>query len=81
MAFVIEKELHRVPKSPNSSAFYKYQLAKVNGKPVVDVREHFTRKDGTEQYTAKGFSIPLESFADVMVGFRDVHEKLREQLT
>lgn len=81
MAFVIEKELLRVPKAGSNTEFYKFQLAKANGKLVVDVREHFVRKDGSEQYTTKGYSVPLGGFADLMVGYRDVYEMLREQLT
>lgn len=78
MAFKIVKELARVPKK--GSSFYVFNEVSVNGKPAIDFRVHFERIDGSTQHTTKGDTIPLDRFADVMAGFRDVHELIRDRL-
>ena len=75
-----EQELAKVEKKGTKSSFYSFKLVSKNGREMVDVREHFEKIDGTIQHTAKGMSIPLNTFTDMMVAFRDVNEELRDKL-
>ena len=68
-----ERELHRVPKAKTS--YYSFKAVEKNGKTFMDVREHFTRADGSVQHTTKGMSIPAERFADMSQGFQVALEK------
>jgi hypothetical protein len=81
MSFVIKRELARVPKSTTKSTFYMFQEVEVYGKKMIDVREHFERKDGSVQYTKVGITIPMEVFADLVDGFRETSGIMRERVS
>lgn len=81
MSFEVKRELVRVPKPTTKSTFYMFQEVEVYGEKKIDVREHFERKDGSIQYTKVGMTIPLSVFEDLMAGFRDVAEIMREELS
>jgi hypothetical protein len=80
LSFKIVKEIARVKKVGTKSTYWKLQEVEVYGKPGIDVREHFVRADGSEQYTTKGITVPMDSFADLMSGFRDVYEEYRDRM-
>lgn len=69
-----ERELIRVPKSGTKSAYYKFTAVEKSGKSYIDVREHFDRIDGSTQHTAKGISIPVKMFAEMVDGFQTALE-------
>lgn len=73
-----ERELLRVEKKGTKSSFYSFKAVEKSGRSYVDVREHFEKIDGTIQHTAKGMSIPMAMITDMMVGFRDAVDILRE---
>jgi len=73
-----EQELLQVPKVNTKSSYYSFKKVEKSGKTFLDVREHFTRIDGSIQHTAKGMSIPMAMVTDVMAAFRDVVDMLRE---
>lgn len=73
------KQYGDIKKTGTQSAFIRFQRSESNGKKYIDVREHFSRKDGSEQYTVKGFSVAVEDFGDFMSLARDVWEDIREE--
>ncbi len=73
-----EKVLKDVQKPKTKSSFYRLKTWKSpQGREFIDVREHYTKADGSVQHTTKGISIPVEMFTDMMVAFRDVDEHMR----
>jgi len=75
-----EQEHARVPKKGTKASYYSFKVVSKDGRDYVDVREHYTKADGTEQHTSKGISIKFQDFAEVMTAFRDMHEVLRDKL-
>ncbi len=73
-----EKEILQVEKAGTKASYYSFKEVSKGGRDFIDVREHFTKADGTAQHTTKGMSIPKEVFSDVMSGFRDVHDILNQ---
>lgn len=74
-----EREILRVPKVSKPENFYSFKDVTKNGRRFVDVREHFEKKDGSTQHTTKGMSIPFDTFQDMMVGFRDAVEDMKDE--
>ena len=72
-----EKVLRDVPKVGTKSTFYRFKEVKKGNKKYIDVREHFTKADGTEQYTSKGTAIPVDGFEDFLIAVRDIGEFLK----
>lgn len=71
-----EVVLKDVQKPGTKSTFYRFKDVTKGNKRYIDMREHYTKADGTEQFTSKGTSIPIEAVADVMNVFRDLMEYL-----
>jgi hypothetical protein len=80
MSFKIVKEIARVKKEGSKSTFYKLQEVEAYGKRGIDVREHFSRADGSEQHTSKGMFIPINSFKGLMSAFKDVYEQYQDSM-
>ncbi len=76
-----EKELVKVDKVGTKSSFYSFKRVEKNGRTFLDVREHFSKADGSVQHTTKGMSIPMNMVTDIMVGFRDVVDILQNENT
>lgn len=73
-----EQELLQVQKTGTKSSYYSFKKVEKSGKTFLDVREHFTRIDGSIQHTAKGMSIPMAMVADMKEGFDTVVAMLAE---
>ncbi len=69
-----EKEVHQEEKVGTKSGFYSFKFVEKSGREFVDVREHFTKADGTVQHTTKGMSIPAVMFENMAVAFNKVQE-------
>lgn len=74
-----EQELLQVKKEGTKTSYYSFKRVSKSGREFIDVREHFTKADGTVQHTTKGMSIPINIFDNVMVGFRDVYDIIKEE--
>ncbi len=74
-----ERELLQVKKEGTKTSYYSFKRVSKGGRDFIDVREHFAKADGTIQHTAKGMAIPVEMFDNMMVGFRDVYEIIKEE--
>ncbi len=79
MGWKAGKEFKRVPKVNTKSTFYSFKEVNVYGRDCIDVREHFERADGSIQHTAKGISIPVEMFLDMVRAFCDVSDEMATQ--
>lgn len=55
-----------VPKPGTKGTFYRVKLVAKGGRKYVDLREHYNKADGTEQYTAKGTAIPVDGVQSVI---------------
>lgn len=71
-----EKVIKDVPKAGTKNTFYRFKEVTKNGRTYIDFREHYTRSNGSEQYTTKGTAIPIESFTDVLIAIRDIGDIL-----
>lgn len=60
-----EKVLGDVAKAGTKSTFYRLKAVTKNGRSYVDVREHYTKADGSEQYTTKGSAVPVENLREL----------------
>lgn len=61
-----EKQVADVEKAGTKNTFYRVKEVVKNGRKYVDVREHYTKKDGTVQYTTKGTAVPVESLGELV---------------
>lgn len=55
-----------VPKLGTKATFYRVKQVAKGGRKYIDLREHYTKADGTEQYTTKGSAIPVEGVQGVI---------------
>lgn len=74
-----EREMVKVDKAGTKSSFYSFKKVEKSGRSFIDVREHFTKADGSIQHTAKGMSIPVGMIVDMATAFNDVVELLNNE--